>query len=144
MRLLLLSCSLSKRRFPIRPIPALDRYTGVMFMVFKKWKREQPRAAGVNLLIVSAEFGLLRSDTHIPYYDRRMTSDQAASLAIRIQSSLKREIEGAKHTRSLVNLGRHYLRVLDGFRELPEAEWVTGPIGVRAQRLKAWLNETTE
>lgn len=132
---------MSKQLKPVKLLPAVERYTGIFFMVFKKWQREHPEASKPDLVIISAEFGLLRSDTPIPYYDKRMDATRAAMLAPRVRGALETQLLKHHYRRILVNLGRDYLRVLDGFGGLSLATWASGPIGVRARQLKAWLNE---
>ena len=142
--LLLLSCSSSKRPYPAESIPAIERYTGVFFKVLKKWQREHPMSSGPNVLIISAQFGVLAPETPIPYYDQRMTPARAALLAPSIQRALRKQLINQQYRRILVNLGRDYLRALDGFDGLIEAVWASGPIGIRARQLKVWLNETVD
>jgi hypothetical protein len=139
--LLLLSCSSSKRTLPAEPIAAIERYTGVFFKVVNKWLREHPHNPGPDLLIISAEFGLIRSDTPIPDYDRRMRSSRAAALAPQVQGALREQLTKRPYQRILINLGRDYLRALEGFDGLQGATWAQGSIGIRARQLKAWLNE---
>jgi hypothetical protein len=140
--LLLLSCSSSKLTRPIEPIPAIDRYTGVFFKVFNKWMREHPHRPRPDLLIMSAQFGLLRPESLIPYYDQRMNVRLAVALAPKIQAALQQELTDRRYRSILVNLGRDYLRALEGFNGLQGATWAQGSIGMRARQLKSWLNET--
>jgi len=142
--LLLLSCSESKRLHPVEPVPAIERYTGVFFTVLKKWQREHPGVSGPVLLIISARFGLLTSDTRIPYYEQRMNPARCATLATKVQSELQKRLMVKQYKRIFVNVGLDYRRVLDGFNGLSGATWATGPIGVRAGQLKAWLNEEVD
>ncbi len=142
--LLLLSCSNSKRPYPAEPIPAIERYTGVFFKVLKKWQREHPTSSSLDVLIISAQFGLLAPETPIPYYDQRMTPARSAALASAIQSALQKQLINQQYHRILVNLGRDYLRALEGFDGLIGAVWTSGPIGIRARQLKSWLNEIVD
>jgi cytoplasmic iron level regulating protein YaaA (DUF328/UPF0246 family) len=140
--LLLLSCSSSKLTLPAEPIPAIERYTGVFFKVLNKWIREHPHHPRPDLLIISAQFGLLRPEALIPYYDQRMNVRLAVALAPKIQTALQQELTSRRYRSILVNLGRDYLKALEGFNGLQGATWAQGSIGVRARQLKNWLNET--
>jgi hypothetical protein len=142
--LLLLSCSSSKLRHPAQLIPAIERYTGIFFKVLNKWRREHPKSNGPDVLIISAQFGLLAPHDRIPHYDQRMTPARALILAPQVQSSLQKQLINGQYKSILVNLGRDYLRALEGFDGFRAAEWASGPIGVRAKQLKAWLNATAE
>src|SRR6266513_4437732 len=121
--LLLLSCSNSKRLRPGEPIAAIERYTGIFFQVFKKWRREHPRSISPDLLIISGQFGLLTPETPIPYYDQRMTAARAAILRSRIQDALKRQLLNHAYRHILVKFGRDYLPALEGFTGLRGAAW---------------------
>jgi hypothetical protein len=140
--LLLFSCSSSKLTRPTEPIPAIERYTGVFFKVLNKWIREHPCNPRPDLLIISAQFGLLRPESLIPYYDQRIDVRRAVALAPKIQTALQQELTDRRYRSILVNLGRDYLKALEGFNGLQGATWAQGSIGVRARQLKSWLNET--
>ena len=76
-RLLILGCS-QKKRPDSGLLPALTRYDGPMFRVLRKFLRECPgEAQGLEIYILSAEFGLIPASQPIPNYDRRMTLQQA-------------------------------------------------------------------
>ena len=143
-KLLLLSCSQAKRLFPSEPLPAIERYTGVLFQVLKKWRREHQQAPGPDVLIISARFGLLSPETPIPYYDQRITAEQAKILAPTVRVALQRQLSARRYSNIFVNLGRDYLPVLDDLLGLQTAEWARGPIGIRARQLKTWLSETMD
>ncbi len=101
-------------------------------------------SSGPDVLIISAQFGLLAPETPIPYYEQRMTPARAATLASSIQSGLQKQLINQQYYRILVNLGRDYVQALSGFNGLVGAVWASGPIGIRARQLKIWLNETVD
>lgn len=77
--LLVLGCS-SRKRHDACLLAALARYDGVNYRVLQRALRARREhgvgdalAARLDILIVSAEFGLLAPDTPIPGYYRCMT-----------------------------------------------------------------------
>jgi hypothetical protein len=60
--LLIVSCS-QRKRSELGPLPTLERYDGVHFRVLRKARREGYWPEKLNVLIVSARYGLLELDT---------------------------------------------------------------------------------
>jgi hypothetical protein len=58
----------------------MERYDGVHFRVLRKAQREGYWPENLDMLILSAKYGLLDLDTVIEHYDLRMTSEQALQL----------------------------------------------------------------
>ena len=54
------------------------------------------KAGSVDLLILSAQFGLISGDTPIPYYDRRMTVRRAIDLRPRVCRQAAHWLGGVK------------------------------------------------
>ena len=65
--LLILSCS-NKKDGADGTMRAFDRYTGGNFDVLKKAKREGYFPPNLDILILSAKYGLITPDTLIEYY----------------------------------------------------------------------------
>jgi hypothetical protein len=135
---LLIACSARKRMIPQKAVPALERYDGVFFRVLRKWFRETS-VPGLEVLILSARYGVIDAATKIPYYDQRMTAERARELAPDIRFALTVRLEQSGYRRMLVNVGRDYVPALEGIEELSRAFWASGGIGKRAQQLKQWL-----
>lgn len=138
--LLLLACSARKRDEPSTPIAAIERYDGVFFRVLRKWLR-QTLNPNLDVLIVSAEFGLIGATTPIPDYDRRMTPRRALELASKVQTDFRCFTSRGQHRRIFVNLGEDYRSAVAGLNELDGAVWAKGAIGKRARQMKQWLEE---
>ena len=64
MRIIILSCSNLKISFST-PRPALEVYDGPYFKTIRKLKREGRFPDNVTVLIISAEYGLLRLEDKI-------------------------------------------------------------------------------
>src|SRR5262245_57068777 len=103
-RLLILACSATKRPDPDR-LPALERYDGPAFRTLRAFLRNDPdRASTLDLLILSAEFGLIAGDTPIPVYNRCMTSSRALWLRSQVRSRLMQQLADQCYTSTLINL----------------------------------------
>ena len=140
--LVLLSCSARKRKTPTRPIPAIQRYDGVLFRVLRKYIREQGRSPKIDILVLSARYGLITSQAPIRYYDQRMTRERASELQQAVQTALIRSLGHKRYARILVAVGYDYRPLLHATPCLRHAFWQTGPIGKRAQFLKSWLHNS--
>ena len=75
----IVACSQRKRR-DSGLLPAIERYDGLYFRVLRKARREGYWPANLDVLIVSAKYGLLELHTAIENYDLRMTPEQAMRL----------------------------------------------------------------
>lgn len=138
MRLLILSCSATKRTDAGR-LPAVNRYQGPAFRLLRKALRELAQAAHPQVAILSAEFRLVAGDTLIPWYDRRMDAARALALAPIVQVALPRFLS-KDISEVFVNLGRDYRLALG---TIPTGPWrvtyARGGIGARLGQLRRWL-----
>ncbi len=133
--MLIVACS-QRKRLDSGPLPAIDRYDGPAFRTLRKAKREGYWPESLEMLILSAEFGLIEAGTLIPWYDRRMTPARAAELQPAVSRVLGARLPD--YGRIFVNLGRAYLPVLP---PMPPATYAGGGIGRRSAQMKAWLQE---
>jgi len=77
--LLILPCS--KRKKPVSKAQALELYDGPFYRVVRKAKPQN-----LDILILSAKYGLISSNESISYYDQMMTAERAEELASEIIS----------------------------------------------------------
>lgn len=146
-RLLMLACSQRKHSTRV-DLPALQRYNGPAYQVLHKYMREHPEAAQqIDVFILSAKFGLIRSDTPIPDYDQRMTQNRAEELRPQSLSTLKLIVVDGRYNELFFNMGKTYLDALAGYESLvPSNLKVTvaeGGIGHKSQALRNWLYQHT-
>lgn len=142
-RLLVVSCSRAKRPDP-GVLPAIDRYDGPVFRLLRK-----ARAAGllntVEVMVLSAKYGLIPADWMIHDYNQVMTPARAAELAGTVTVELWRWVgQHETLTDAFVNVGQGYAPAIAGFDEwcLRRGIVVTraaGGIGERLAQTKAWL-----
>jgi hypothetical protein len=140
-RLLILSCSQRKRSDP-GLLPAIERYDGPAFRVLRRFLREQPGVAGLDVFVLSAAYGLIPAEYPIAEYDQVMTPQRAAELHDEMLAIFSKLIRTG-HTVLCLTLSVKYLIALEGWSALvPPGVSVTvanGSQGVKLTQLKRWL-----
>lgn len=86
--LLIISCSDKKAKTP-GAIPACERYTGPPCWVLRRAKQEKYLPNSLDILIVSAKYGLLEWNEKIEDYNQKMDDKRADELRPIIQEKLK-------------------------------------------------------
>ncbi len=139
-RLLILACS-ARKRLDRSALPAIERYDGVNFRILKKLQREHAFPHDLDVLILSAKYGLLRPETPIEAYNLKMTEARAAELCARVSCDLDRHLREKKYDSIFVNLGKTYLNALALSRKLKQCkvQYATGGIGSKMKKMKAWI-----
>lgn len=135
--LLVQGCSKSKNQ-PDEAVSALNLYTGYFFKIIKKAMREEAFDDRIDMCILSAEHGVIDTDTEITWYDRRMDADRAAELAPQVQENLRKRITGT-YDYVIVNVGSIYRRAIEGIDSSVDAEvhYIEGEgIGAKGHVLK--------
>jgi cytoplasmic iron level regulating protein YaaA (DUF328/UPF0246 family) len=140
--LLILACSSRKRPDQI-PIPAIDRYEGVNYNVLQKARREGSLPPNLDILILSAKYGLLHPDTPISHYDLKMTPQRAKALQGEISNALDTHLSNNHYRALFINLGRTYFVALACSQQLSHVHtsitFAHGGIGQRMAQMKRWL-----
>ncbi|WP_288971863.1 hypothetical protein [uncultured Mesorhizobium sp.] len=170
-RLLILSCSMTKRDGP-QYMPARDRYDGPLWRTLR---HVDPGEQKARVAFLSAEYGFREARTTIENYDRRMTPEIAAAMKAgglgtrwpppktqrRVMPSGEHP---GMHIASMTEHGRKpfvdvclvggalYLDVMQHFiDQFQEDGFVTGsaaiteicaPIGIMRQQMTIWLNRS--
>lgn len=144
-RLLIISCSKRKVRFD-SPHPAFDVYDGVTYRVLKKIQRDYTWPDDLDMLILSAEFGLISPDFFITYYDREMTNRRADELQEDVSSSLLEFIRINGYSEVVVNLGATYFKVFENtiWPNDLDVGLIAGRIGQKLQLMKQWVLSPAE
>jgi hypothetical protein len=142
--LLIMTCSQRKRLNP-ELLPALERYDGVHFRVLRKARREGYCPDHLDVLIISAKYGLLELDTAIKYYDLRMTLAQARRLRPTIVPHLAQRIQALPYTEIFLNVSKVYSKALEDWERALRRDtrvlYASGGMGQRAQQMRNWLME---
>jgi hypothetical protein len=140
-RLLVLACSMRKSSKP-ESIPAIERYDGVMFRVLKRLQFLGKFPTDVDVVILSAKYGLISHDTPIPDYDLRMTPELAQRHSPQSRVFLKRRTANGKYREVFICAGKDYLPTLEPFddwRRSTPVQTNMGKIGIQMKTLKNWL-----
>ncbi|MBE9135613.1 hypothetical protein IQ254_00050 [Nodosilinea sp. LEGE 07088] len=142
-KLLLLSCSQSKRT-DTEELPAIERYDGPTFRVLRRYFK-QDTAKPVDVVVLSAQYGLISADFPLPYYDCRMTREKARALRQSVLAELERLLGRKNYTNLLICLGKDYLVPVYGYEAIipseMEVQIAAGGIGRKLSILHDWLYE---
>ena len=140
--LLLLACS-QRKRTDSTPLPAIERYTGVNFQVLHKAQREGYLPENLDILILSAKYGLLEAKSPIDYYDLKMTSSRAKELQANTSQQLDLILSQTTYKEIFINFGKTYLTAFNSSAMLPQLEqrviYAAGGIGQKMAQMKEWL-----
>lgn len=139
--LLILSCS-ERKRCDKGLLPAIERYDGPAFRVLRRFLKEHPTEQ-LDIFILTAKFGLISSNQHIPYYDQRMTALRAQELHLQVITELRNILDNRTYQRFCICMGKDYLQALDGYKALISSGltiyMVSGPQGTKLAELHNWL-----
>jgi len=139
--LLIVACSQRKRSDPYL-LPAIERYDGGSFRVLRKLKREKCWPKNVDVLILSAKYGLIKADEPIVSYEQRMDRERARGLKAQTISILHKYTEHHVYDEVYVELGQDYFPAIGDMKGLFKNSLVIyaeGRIGERLAKLKQWL-----
>lgn len=142
-RLLLVSCS-GEKHFTTEAVPAWHLYQGVSFRVLKRAVREGRWPTDLDVVILSARYGILAPDQPVLWYEERMTQQRAGALQHPVHLALDRILRGRGYRQLLVQAGRVYRQAL---RLTPtwmppgvSVHVATGGIGEQLHQLRTWLD----
>lgn len=139
--LLIIACSQRKRPDP-ELLPAIARYDGGSFRVLRKAKREGYWAETLDVLILSAKYGLIDTSKLIANYEQRMSYNRAKEIRNQVLQSLKTYRDRNLYTQVYVDLSHDYQIAVEGITELfsnSQLTYAEGRIGERLKYLKNWL-----
>lgn len=141
-RMLILACS-QRKRLDEGLLPAVERYDGPAFRVLRRFLRESPSEAP-DILILSAEHGLMPHDLPIAAYDRKMTPARARELCPLVLAKLDRMIASRSSPETLVFAGQQYLAALYAEDTSPlsnaTVKVCAGALGRKLAELHDWLH----
>src|ERR1051325_5453573 len=141
-RLLVIGCSQTKRETQ-GLLPAIDRYDGSSYRVLRNFLREYQWPSCLSVAVLSARYGLVGGFTEIEDYDERMTTARAHEWAPFCGETLARWSK--RHNSVHFSLGKDYLpAVMPAIetRLCREAQIFEGPIGVKLNQIKTFLEHT--
>jgi len=137
--LLLFACS-QRKRTDDGLLPAIERYDGVNFRVLQKAKREKYLPENLDVLIISAKYGLIEARTPIENYDLKMTKQRAAELQVQVSKDLDKYLSKMSYDKIFINLGKTYLTVIASSGKISRLNgkiiYATGRIGQKMAQMK--------
>lgn len=141
-RLLILSCS-KRKNDSNKPIPAIERYNGPLFLVLRRFVRNCPlQARFLDVYILSATYGLIPSDFPTALYDRRLNIQRIIELQSQVSFAFS-EVLRVNYASVCFVLGKTYLGMFESLRPLvpphTETKIAFGSIGKKQAQLKEWL-----
>ncbi len=140
-RLLVLACT-SRKRPDVGLLPAIQRYDGPSFRVLRKYRRSVADES-LKVVILSAEFGLIRDDELIPDYDRFMSRERALQLRPGVMDRLGEFVSEITPTTMLISAGKTYMKALPDLETASlhgmAVNVADGSIGKKLSKLRDWL-----
>jgi hypothetical protein len=141
--LLIVSCS-QRKRADAGLLPAIERYDGGNYRLLRKAKREGYWPERLDVLILSAKYGLIEASTPIANYDQRMNHERAIELHTQTLQTLQTYARQNTYHEVYVDLGQDYTFAVEGIEELFNNSLVRnakGRIGKRLAQLRTWIME---
>jgi cytoplasmic iron level regulating protein YaaA (DUF328/UPF0246 family) len=141
--LLIIACS-QRKRSDTGLLPAIERYDGGNYRLLRKAKREGYWPESLDVLILSAKYGLIQASTPIANYEQRMSRERARELKAQIMQSLLRYAQQNAYYEVYVDLGQDYIFTVAGIEKLFNnslVNYAKGRIGERLSQLKTWIVE---
>ncbi|WP_342708156.1 DUF6884 domain-containing protein [Natrinema salaciae] len=139
--LLIQSCSKSKKQTD-EPISAMELYSGYFFKIIKKSRREETVNSNIDVGILSAKYGFVKSDEKITAYDRQMNSERAMEIGSTMREELRNYISHEGYDRIIINAGKEYRKAINGFDDGLSVDIyeITGDgLGLKGRSLKRFL-----
>lgn len=141
--LLIVACSQRKHSDPTL-LPAIERYDGGNYRLLRKAKREGYLPDRLDVLILSAKYGLISASTSIANYNQRMTSERAMELHEQTLQTLQSYTRQHCYQEVYVDLGQDYYPAIGDVSKIFDNAsiiYAHGKIGERLARVKHWLIE---
>jgi cytoplasmic iron level regulating protein YaaA (DUF328/UPF0246 family) len=120
----------------------MERYDGYFFRIINKAVDDGALREDVDIVILSAEFGLLDTDEPIPMYDREMTSHRADELREEVIDALTTRVRDGQYDEVVINMAKEYERAIKGIDSKLDIEITRidgGGIGEKGHTLKHFI-----
>jgi two-component sensor histidine kinase len=139
-RLLIIGCS-DKKNPIIGLTSAISLYNGPNYLSLKKLKREHMFPSDVQIVIISAKYGMIFPDQWIEKYDKKMTITRAEELKNELKRKLETYLKEKKFEECFINLGKTYMRSIESVQfplDIQKIE-AKGKIGEKRSEMLKWL-----
>ena len=134
-KLLVISCTATKKNY--HNAPALEVYDGPTFRTLRKHI-----PPNVDVLIISAKYGIIGSEDKISPYNLRMTNERASELKTQVSDKIDKFLSSGIYSEVFFELGKDYSNTVSintsGY-SMAKFTFDRGTIGIRLHNLKKWL-----
>lgn len=140
-KLLVVSCS-QRKKIEMSRMPAIELYDGPMFRMIRKHKPFFYN--GIDLLIVSAKYGLIQPSAKISNYDKRLSLEQIPKLRKETLTRLEKFLKNENYNEIMLSMGKDYLNLFEGIDKIIlkncNVKTAKGKIGEKLHHTKKWLS----
>ena len=140
-KLLVVSCS-ERKKNDLNLMPAIERYDGPTFRMLRKQKSIFYN--GIDVLIVSAKYGLMPYTHNISDYDQRLSKTQIPTLKKQTTEKLSKHLKSSRYNEIMFSMGKDYLALFDD-RVISDSglkvKIAQGKIGEKLHQTKKWLSQ---
>ncbi len=141
-KLLIISCSERKKNLKSLT-PAIELYDGPMYRMIRNFKPIYYN--GIDLMIVSAKYGLIQYNHPIRNYEKRLKKNYIPRLSEKTKIRLEKKLRTANYDEIMLSMGKDYLQLFDGIEEIaPQCKIsiAKGKIGQKLHHTKVWLEKS--
>jgi len=139
-KLLIISCSNRKKKAQGKT-KAFNLYDGVVFRMIKKLEREKIFPNNLEILILSAHYGLIEWHKNVALYDRVMTHKRTREIKEKVRKQLMGALKRTKPEEIFCCLGKNYWKSIEeplGKLQIP-IRVAQGRIGEKLSETKQWI-----
>lgn len=145
--LLILSCGRTKCCCP-DPLPAIDRYIGGYYKTIHKLMRDGQFPDNMDMLILSAKYGLIQPETLIENYDQEMSKPRACELQDEVGRALDQHLGTINYAEIFVNLGKKYMIAVERSNQLKQQrakiKHARGRNGSKQGEMRRWILDISD
>lgn len=125
-------------------MPAIQRYDGPAFRLLRKYLRARPiEAEFLDVYILSAKYGLIKSNHPIANYEQRLTLQKTETLRPQVLAGLQSILGETPYSVLFLSMSKTYLLALRGYEALlpasVRASEAEGTQGRKLSLLFDWL-----
>jgi hypothetical protein len=148
-KLIIVSASSRILEEPKEPIPALERYDGIFLRILRKYLREG-KLRDTDIIIVSREFGVIKSNDMIPYHEPYygkfgeigLDESKVRRLRDKNLNILKGLIAQGNYSEIYLNVGYEYKKLISGLENFAKCKitYASGSgFGPKGRHMKNWI-----
>jgi hypothetical protein len=140
-RLLIVPCS-KKKTTKYEKTQAINLYDGPLYHSLRKYVHDFSNNDGLDIMILSAKYGLIEPKKIIQKYDQRMTIERATALAPSCRGAIKQLLSEKDYDKVIINLSADYMKAFEeALEEIDQGKLVqiNGRNGMRLHETIKWI-----